>query len=137
MVIQFILFVIYNSFSYLASMFSSIAICPMASLILILIIVANILDLYLIIGFDFYFSNTVILMFTLLFMLIIILFLIWLANKTCDNYKWVSWLILLYLVWSIINTIILIFNPEKREEERTSLGLTSENGNGNGNGNGA
>jgi hypothetical protein len=113
-------------------MFSSIAICPMASLILILIIVANILDLYLIIGFDFYFSNTVILMFTLLFMLIIILFLIWLANKTCDNYKWVSWLILLYLVWSIINTIILIFNPEKREEERASLGLTSENGNANG-----
>lgn len=70
-------------------------------------------------------------MFTLLFMLILILFLIWLANKTCDNYKWVSWLILLYLVGSIINTIILIFNPEKREEERASFGLTSENANAN------
>ena len=101
-------------------MFSSIAICPMASLIILLIIVSNILDLYLIIGFNFYFSNTLVLMFTLLFMLIIILFLIWLANKTCNNYKWVSWLILLYLVWNIINTIILIFNPEKREEERAA-----------------
>ena len=73
-------------------------------------------------------------MFTLLFMLIIILFLIWLANKTCNDYKWVSWLILLYLVWNIINTIILIFNPEKREEERAStIGVAVNDANANAN----
>jgi hypothetical protein len=114
-------------------MFSNIATCPMASLILILIIVSNILDLYLIIGFNFYFRNTVFLTFTLFFMIILMVFLVWLANKTCNNYKWVSWLILVYLVWSIINTFILIFNPEKREKERASLGLTVDSKNTNAN----
>jgi hypothetical protein len=93
----------------------------MASLVLILIIISNILDVYFIIRYNFYFSNTFILMFMLLLMVIIITFLIWLSNKSCYNYKWVSWIIIFYLIFSMIGTITLLINPELRESERAKM----------------
>jgi len=93
----------------------------MASLVLILIIISNILDVYFIIRYNFYFSNTLILMLILLFMVITITILIWLSNKSCYNYKWVSWIIIFYLIFSMSGTITLLINPELRESERAKL----------------
>ena len=57
----------------------------------------------------------------LILMVLIITFLIWLSNKACYNYKWVSWVIVLYLVFSIIGTITLLINHELRESERAKM----------------
>ena len=80
---------------------SNAAVCPLASVILTLVVIINILDIYLV-GFQFaiIFTN-----------LIISLFFVWLANKTCDKYQWVSWLITAYFVICIIGAAAIISNP--------------------------
>jgi hypothetical protein len=82
-------------------MLSNVAVCPLASFILILVIIINILDKYLV-GFQFAIIVTNIL---------ISIFFVWVANKTCDKYHWVSWLITAYFVICIIGAFALILTP--------------------------
>lgn len=82
-------------------MLSNFAVCPLASAILLLVIVINILDIYLVgIHFKILITN-----------LIISVFFVWLANKTCNKYHWVSWLITFYFVVCITGAIMIILNP--------------------------
>jgi hypothetical protein len=83
-------------------MLSNFAVCPLASVILILVIIINILDIFLV-GFQFAIIVT---------NLLISVFFVWLANKTCYKYQWVSWLITAYFAISIIGAIAIIANPE-------------------------
>ena len=89
-------------------MLSNVAVCPMASFILTLIIIINILDIYLV-GFHFAILVT---------NLIISAFFVWLANKTCDKYQWVSWSILAYFVVCIIGAVALIMDPSIANQKR-------------------
>jgi hypothetical protein len=84
-------------------MLSNIAVCPLASVILTLVIIINILDIYLV-GFHFA---------VLVTNLVISAFFVWLANKTCDKYQWVSWLITGYFVICIIGAMDILTNPQK------------------------
>ena len=82
-------------------MLSNIAVCPLASVILILVIIINILDIYLVgIHFAILVTN-----------LVISAFFVWLANKTCVQYQWVSWLITAYFVICIIGAMAILTNP--------------------------
>lgn len=85
---------------------SNAAVCPLASVILTLVVIINILDIYLV-GFQFaiIFTN-----------LIISLFFVWLANKTCDKYQWVSWLITAYFVLSIIGAMAILTDPARYQQ---------------------
>jgi hypothetical protein len=85
---------------------SNAAVCPLASVILTLVVIINILDIYLV-GFQFaiIFTN-----------LIISLFFVWLANKTCDKYQWVSWLITAYFVISIIGAMAILTDPARYQQ---------------------
>ena len=82
-------------------MLSNFAVCPLASIILTLVIVINILDIDLV-GFQFAIIAT---------NLLISVFFVWLSNKTCDRYQWVSWLITAYFVICIIGALAIIANP--------------------------
>ena len=82
-------------------MLSNFAVCPLASVILTLVIVINMLDIFLV-GFQFAIIVT---------NLLISVFFVWLANKTCDKYQWVSWLITAYFVICIIGALAIISNP--------------------------
>lgn len=85
---------------------SNIAVCPMASFVLTLVIIINILDIYLV-GFQFAMFITNIL---------ISVFFVWLANKTCDKYKWVSWLITAYFLICVIGAVVLIMDKKQNKE---------------------
>lgn len=87
-------------------MSSNIAVCPMASVVLTLVIMINIMDIYLV-GFQFAIIVT---------NLLISVFFVWLANKTCDRYQWVSWLITAYFVLCVIGAIALIVTPKTKME---------------------
>lgn len=82
-------------------MLSNVAVCPLASVILVLVIIINVLDIYLV-GFQFAIIAT---------NLLISVFFVWLANKTCYKYHWVSWLITAYFVICIIGALAIISNP--------------------------
>jgi membrane protease YdiL (CAAX protease family) len=82
-------------------MLSNVAVCPLASVILVLVIIINVLDIYLV-GFQFAIIAT---------NLLISVFFVWLANKTCYKYHWVSWLITGYFVICIIGALAIISNP--------------------------
>jgi hypothetical protein len=84
-------------------MLANIAVCPLASVILVLVIIINILDIYLV-GFHFAILIT---------NLLISAFFVWLANKTCDNYQWVSWLITAYFVICIIGAMAILTDPKR------------------------
>jgi hypothetical protein len=84
-------------------MLSNVAVCPLASVILTLVIIINILDIYLV-GFQFAILIT---------NLLISAFFVWLANKTCDKYQWVSWAITAYFVVSIIGAMAILTNPQR------------------------
>jgi hypothetical protein len=84
----------------------NIAVCPMASVVLTLVIMINIMDIYLV-GFQFAIIVT---------NLLISVFFVWLANKTCDRYQWVSWLITAYFVLCVIGAIALIVTPKTKME---------------------
>ncbi len=88
-------------------MLSNIVVCPLASFILVLIVIINILDIYLV-GFQFVIIVT---------NLLISIFFVWVANKTCDRYQWVSWLITVYFVISIIGAVAMIFTPSAGHRE--------------------
>ena len=81
---------------------SNVAVCPLASVIFTLVIMINIMDIFLV-GFQFAIIVT---------NLLISVFFVWLANKTCYKYQWVSWLITAYFAISIIGAIAIIANPE-------------------------
>jgi thiol:disulfide interchange protein len=84
-------------------MLANIAVCPLASVILVLVIIINILDIYLV-GFQFAILIT---------NLLISAFFVWLANKTCDNNQWVSWLITAYFVICIIGAMAILTDPKR------------------------
>jgi hypothetical protein len=37
--------------------------------------------------------------------------MVWIANKTCFTWHWVSWVIVIYLAISAIGYLTIIFNP--------------------------
>jgi len=82
---------------------SNLAVCPLASVILTMVVIINILDIYL---FGFHFA-------IILTNLLISVFFVWLANKTCDKYKWVSWLITAYFVLCIIGGMAILTDPKR------------------------
>jgi hypothetical protein len=84
-------------------MLSNIAVCPLASVILVLVIIINILDIYLV-GFQFAILIT---------NLLISAFFVWLANKTCERYHWVSWVITAYFVLCIIGAMSILTDPAR------------------------
>jgi len=86
---------------------SNTAVCPLASVILTLVVIINILDIYLV-GFQFA---------IILSNLLISLFFVWLANKTCDKYQWVSWIITAYFVISIIGAMAILTDPARYQQK--------------------
>lgn len=94
---------------------SNAAVCPLASVILTLVIIINILDVYLV-GFQFgiIFTN-----------ILISLFFVWLANKTCDKYQWVSWAITAYFVISIIGAMAILTDPARYQQQNAATSAGS------------
>lgn len=88
-------------------MLANVAVCPLASFILVLVVIINVLDIYLV-GFHFA---------ILLTNLLISVFFVWLANKTCEKYHWVSWLITAYFVICIIGALTLIMHPPHADKD--------------------
>ena len=76
-------------------------ICPLASVVLVLVILVNIADIYLV-G-----TNLVVFIMNA----IISVIMVWVANKTCFTWHWVSWVIVAYLAISAIITLSIIFIP--------------------------
>ncbi len=68
-----------------------IAACPLASLVLTLIIIMNILDIYL--------HGTSFIL--LLLNVLLAVFFVWVANNTCFTNRWVSWLIVAFLALTV------------------------------------
>ena len=94
--------------------------CPLASVVLVLVIIANIADIYLV-G-----TNLVVFIMNA----IISVLMVWVANKTCFTWHWVSWVIVAYLAISAIITLSIIFIPSIandpinihiREEQRAAI----------------
>ena len=81
-------------------------ICPLASVILVLVILINIYDIYLI--------GTSLVFFIVNALLSIVV--VWVANKTCFTWHWVSWVIVIYLAISAIGYLTIIFVPEVANE---------------------
>ena len=77
-------------------------ICPLASVILVLVILVNIYDIYLV--------GTNLVVFILNAFISVIL--VWVANKTCFTWHWVSWVIFIYLAISAIGYLAIIFDPK-------------------------
>ena len=92
--------------------------CPMASFILMLIIISILLDSYVIFRLGLAPKSSVFLVPAFFIIILFTVFTIWLANKTCYNFVWLSWLIAIYIVWIIIQSIILLIDPKKQEELR-------------------
>ena len=78
-------------------------ICPLASVVLALVIIINILDIYSV-------GTSV---FLLSFNVIVSILFVWIANKTCFSYRWVSWIIVAYLILTVLLITAGIFpnNP--------------------------
>ena len=76
-------------------------ICPLASVVLVLVIIANIADIYLV-G-----TNLVVFIMNA----IISVIMVWVANKTCFTWHWVSWVLVAYLAYSVIYLLSVIFIP--------------------------
>jgi len=77
-------------------------ICPLASVILVLVILVNIYDIYLV-G-----TNLVVFIVNAFFSVI----MVWIANKTCFTWHWVSWVIVIYLAISAIGYLAIILDPK-------------------------
>jgi len=97
------------------------SLCPMATIILILVLITIILDSYLMFGARIIPNNNVVLVLAFVITVLYAVFTIWLANKTCYNYTWISWLIIIYLVINIINSMIAITDPQKQQELRNEV----------------
>lgn len=76
-------------------------ICPLASVVLVLVILINISDIYLV-G-----TNLVFFIINALFAV----FIVWVANKTCFTWHSVSWIIVAFLVIGILGNLAVIFIP--------------------------
>jgi len=76
-------------------------ICPLASVVLVLVILVNISDIYLV-G-----TNLALFIINALFAV----FIVWVANKTCFTRHWVSWFIVGFLVIRVIGNLLVIFIP--------------------------
>ena len=113
---KYFIILYYNS-NYHYNMLSNLAVCPLASVILILVIIINILDIYLV-GFHFAILIT---------NLLISAFFVWLANKTCDKYQWVSLLITAYFVICIIGAMAILTNPQ-RYNQNSAAAAAAEKG---------
>ena len=81
-------------------------ICPLASVILVLVILVNIYDIYLV-G-----TNLVVFIVNAFFSVI----MVWIANKTCFTWHWVSWVIVIYLAISAIGYLAIILDPKIANE---------------------
>lgn len=102
-------------------MFTTINTCKIApAIIIILVIVVNILDLYMVIRYNFNIHN-VLLGISLIFAVGFAILLAWIANKTCNNYAWVSWFIIALILISMIDSIILLIDPVKRENVKKEI----------------
>lgn len=98
-------------------MLSNVSACPRASLVLSLVILSVILDTYLLSAYNYHRNNTALLVFILIFIVVSCILVVWIANKTCYDYKWVTWIVIIGLFFTIIDSIASIINPEKREKE--------------------
>ena len=96
------------------------AVCPLASVILTLVIIINILDVYLV-GFQFG---------IIIVNIIISVFFVWLANKTCDKYQWVSWLITAYFVITIVGVMAILTDPARYQQNTAAAEAASAGTNG-------
>lgn len=76
-------------------------ICPLASVVLVLVILVNISDIYLV-G-----TNLIFFIINALFAV----FVVWIANKTCFTRNWISWIIVAFLVIGILGNLAVIFIP--------------------------
>ena len=103
-------------------------ICPLASVILVLVILVNISDIYLV-G-----TNLVLFIINALFAV----FIVWVANKTCFTRNWISWIIVAVLVIGVIGNLVVIFVPtvandpkikELLEKDRAEIAAGAKNGN--------
>jgi hypothetical protein len=103
-------------------MFTSTS-CPMASFILMLIIISILLDSYTMFGLGLAPKNKIILVITFFIIILYSVFTLWLANKTCYNFIWVSWLIVIYVVWHIVSSIVVIIDPKTQEDVRNEFKL--------------
>lgn len=92
--------------------------CPMAAFIMVLVMITILLDTYLLFGpllvipLSPFLLGGIFLLFTIVF----VIFTLWLSNKTCYNFIWVSWIIVIYLVYNIVVSLETIINPSKREK---------------------
>jgi hypothetical protein len=77
-------------------------ICPLASVILVLVILVNIYDIYLV-------GTNLVVFIVNAFISII---MVWIANKTCFTWHWVSWVIVIYLAISAIGYLAIILDPK-------------------------
>ena len=77
-------------------------ICPLASVILVLVILVNIYDIYLV-------GTNLVVFIVNAFISVI---MVWIANKTCFTWHWVSWVIVIYLAISAIGYLTIIFDPK-------------------------
>jgi len=89
---------------------SNAAVCPLASVILTLVIIINILDVYLV-GFHFG---------VIIMNILISVFFVWLANKTCDKYQWVSWAITAYFVITIVGVMAILTDPARYQQQNAA-----------------
>ena len=95
-------------------------ICPLASVVLVLVILVNITDIYLV--------GTNLAVFIINAFISVIM--VWIANKTCFKWHWISWVIVVYLAISVIGYLSVIFIPavandpiniQIREEHRAAI----------------
>jgi hypothetical protein len=95
--------------------------CKLApAIIIISVILVNILDVYMAIRYNFRIHN-LILGISLIFAIGIAILLAWIANKTCNNYAWVSWVIIALILLSVIDSVILLVDPVKREKVKKEI----------------
>jgi len=95
----------------------NISTCPMATFILMLVIISILLDSYVMFTLGIVPKNTVVFILMLLIMVLYAAFTIWLANETCyTKFTWISWLIVIYLLYQTVHSIILMSNPKLQKE---------------------
>lgn len=94
----------------------------MATFILMLVIISILLDSYVTFELGIVPKNTVVLILSLLIMVLYAAFTIWLANETCyTKFIWISWLIIIYLVYQNVNSVMVIANPQLQKELRKEI----------------
>ena len=94
----------------------------MATFILMLVIISILLDSYVTFELGIVPKNTVVLILSLLIMVLYAAFTIWLANETCyTKFTWISWLIVIYLVYQNVNSVMVIANPQLQKELRKEI----------------